>query len=70
MGLGITLGLIAGVLAIIGWLIWVERKPRQLGRVNLVPTTPLLFIALVVLVAFLAHLVSLVTGQPHMGRFG
>ena len=70
MGMELTLGLIAGVLALIGLLIWIERRPRELGQVRLVPTTPLLFIALVVLVAVLAHLVSLVTGQPHMGRLG
>ncbi|PLX34544.1 MAG: hypothetical protein C0605_13210 [Hyphomicrobiales bacterium] len=70
MGLELTLGLIAGLLVVIGGLVWRERRPRPLGQVSLVPTTPLLFVALVVLVAVLAHLVSLVTGHPHMGRFG
>lgn len=70
MGLETTLGMIAAVLVLIGGIMWWERRPRQLGQVSLIPTTPLLFIALVILVVFLAHLVSLVTGQPHMGRFG
>lgn len=70
MGLEVTLWLIGAVAAFIGWLIWTERRPRQLGQVSLLPTTPFLFIGLVVLVAFLAHLVTLLTGQPHMGRLG
>lgn len=70
MGLETTLGMIAAVLVLIGGIMWWERRPRALGQVSLIPTTPLLFIALVILVVFLAHLVSLVTGQPHMGRFG
>ena len=51
-------------------MIWLERRPRSLGQPRLVPTTPLLFLCALIVVLTLAHLVSIVTGVPHVGRFG
>ncbi len=53
-----------------GWLIWFEKQPKPVGQPSLIPTTPVLFLCLLVIILALAHLVSLVTGTPHVGRFG
>lgn len=57
---------LAGVVA----LIWLERQPREPGKPLLLPSTPLLFLCLLIIVLTLAHLVTLVTGVPHKGRLG
>lgn len=66
----ITVGAIAAALAGVVLLLWLERRPRDLGKPLLLPTTPALFLCLLVIVLALAHLVTIVTGSPHMGRFG
>jgi len=57
-------------LAVAGWMIVLERREPVPGQPRLVPTTPVLFLALLALVLALTHLVTLITGTPHMGRFG
>ena len=70
MDLAVTLcaafGGFAGVVA----LLWLERRPREPGKPLLLPTTPLLFACLLVIILAMAHLVTLVTGVPHIGRLG
>ncbi len=70
MGATSTLILALGATMAIAALLWLEKRPREPGQVRLLPTTPLLFLALLALVLILAHAVTLITGQPHMGRFG
>ena len=64
-----TLLLAAGGLAICGWAAWLERRPRTLGELPLVPPVPLLFLGVLVVLVSLAHLVSLWTGAPLKSRF-
>jgi predicted ABC-type exoprotein transport system permease subunit len=52
------------------YMIWLEHRPATLGEPRLLPTTSLLFVCALVIVLACAHLVSLVTGAPHVGRFG
>jgi uncharacterized BrkB/YihY/UPF0761 family membrane protein len=66
----VTSFLLVSALAGAAAMIWLERRPRSLGRPRLVPTTALLFVCALVVVLALAHLVSIVTGVPHVGRFG
>ena len=68
--LALTVAAIVTALASAGALLWLERRPRELGKPLLVPTTPLLFLCLLIVVVALAHLVSIVTGTPHTGRLG
>ncbi len=69
MGLGATLGVLIGALAVIVIAGWLERRPRPLGHTPMVPYTVLQMLALVVVILMLAHLVSLVTGTPLKSRF-
>jgi hypothetical protein len=47
---------------------WHERRPRALGRPPLVPHSAIQVVAVLVIIVMLAHLVSLLTGQPLKGR--
>lgn len=46
-----------------------ERRRYEPGRVGLIPWVPLLFIALLGVMLMLAHVISLLTGEPFVGRF-
>lgn len=70
MGTTATIILALGAALAIAALLWLEKRPKEPGQVRLLPTTPLLFLALLALVLILAHAVTLMTGHPHMGRFG
>jgi hypothetical protein len=66
--LELTVAILLGALAIAALANWRERRPRELGRPPLVPSTAIQAIAIVVVILMLAHLVSLLTGQPLKGR--
>jgi hypothetical protein len=68
MSLELTVAILLGALAIAGLANWRERRPRELGRPPWVPSTAIQVIAVVVVIVMLAHLVSLLTGQPLKGR--
>jgi hypothetical protein len=70
VGLGLTLAILitaiaAGVLANL-----LERRPREIGNPPLVSYAAIQMIAVVVAILMLAHLVSLLSGQPLVGRLG
>ena len=46
-----------------------ERRPYQPGRIGLVPWLPLQFLAILGVIVCIAHLISLWTGEPLVGRF-
>lgn len=60
--------LVAAVMAFTVAL-WRERRPKQDGVVRWVPYTGIQFVALLVAILAAAHLVSLWTGTPLVGRF-
>ena len=66
MSLTVTLGILAAALACAGILVWLERRPAEFGRLRLIPTTPLIFLSIVVAVLMAVHLVNLMGG--HTGR--
>lgn len=68
MSFELTLAVLIVALAIAGMANWRERRPRELGRPPLVPYPAIQMIALVVIVLMLAHLVSLLSGEPLKGR--
>ena len=59
MTLAVTLALLAASLAAAGFLTWLERSPAELGKVRLLPTTPLIFLSILIAVVMLVHLVNL-----------
>lgn len=64
MNLFETVIIMLAAMAVAAWSLWGSRRKRPLGEVSLVPWTGMLFVALVVLFVMVAHLVSLLTGQP------
>jgi hypothetical protein len=68
MSLELTLADLFAALAIAALANWRERRPRDFGRPPLVPYTAIQVVAVVVVILMLAHLVSLLTGQPLKGR--
>lgn len=66
----ITVACLVASVSLGGLLVWLERRPREIGRPRLVPTTPLLLLCALVVVLALAHMVTIVTGVPHQGRLG
>jgi hypothetical protein len=68
MSLELSLAVLFAALAIAALANWRERRPRELGRPPLVPYTAIQVVAVLVIILMLAHLVSLLTGQPLKGR--
>ena len=59
-----TLGIIAVMLASLVGLTVLEKRPREFGQFRL-PTTPLFFLAMLVIMLMCAHLLTLVgAGHP------
>jgi hypothetical protein len=46
-----------------------ERRRYRPGRISLIPWVPLQFIAVLGVMLMLAHVISLLTGEPFAGRF-
>ena len=68
MSLTITLIFLALSILIIVFANWQERRERTLGDAPLISYPALQMVAIVFAVLLLAHLVSLLTGQPLRGR--
>lgn len=64
-----TLIVLAVCVAILGIAQIRERRRYEPGRISLIPWVPLQFIAMMGVIVMLAHLVSLLTGEPLVGRF-
>lgn len=70
MDYGLTLTLLGLAVVIFVFANIMSRRPPPLGEVRFVPYAALQFIALLLAVLMLAHLVSLATGKPFTGRMG
>jgi hypothetical protein len=68
MTLELSLALLFAALIVAALANWRERRPRELGRPPLVPYTAIQVVAVLVIILMLAHLVTLLTGQPLRGR--
>ena len=68
MSLTSTLIVLLLALVVAGLANWRERRPRPLGDPPLMPYTAIQMVALVVVILMLAHVVSLLSGQPLTGR--
>jgi high-affinity Fe2+/Pb2+ permease len=62
----ITLGFLAAGLALVGAMVWLERRPRKSLDPLLVPTTPIMFVGGLVAMLALVHLLNL--AGIHTGR--
>lgn len=68
MSLDVTLVLLAAALLLIAFANWRERRERPLGEAPLISYPILQMIGIVLAVLLIAHLISLLTGQPLRGR--
>jgi len=69
MSLVPTLIVLAVCLAVLGIGQLRERRRYEPGRISLIPWVPLQFVAMIGMIVMLAHLVTLLTGEPLVGRF-
>jgi hypothetical protein len=69
MGLSTTLIILAAAVAAFVVALFQHRRPRELGHVSLLPYGGIQFAALVLAVLMVAHLISLLSGTPLIGRF-
>lgn len=68
LSLTVTLVVLAASLAGAGFLVWMEKRPVTPGRIRFLPTTPLIFLALIVAVVMVVHLLTLMGADPVGGR--
>lgn len=70
MGLGLTVAILAAAFAIFAGAIFFSRKPVEPGQVRMIPYGGLQFLAIAVVLVTAAHLITLLTGEPLIGRSG
>ena len=68
MSLPVTLFLLLTALALVLFANWRERRGHPLGKAPLISYPAIQMVGILFLVLLLAHLVSLLTGQPLQGR--
>jgi hypothetical protein len=67
--LAVTLAILLAALAVAALANYRERRPREIGKVPLISYSAIQMVAVVVALLMLAHLLSLITGQPLKSRF-
>lgn len=70
MSLEITAAVLAVALGVLGASVLRDRRGRDPWRPALIPSWVVQFVALTAAVLMLAHLVTLLSGQPFGGRLG
>ena len=61
----LTLAALLAGLALAAAMIWLERKPRARLEPRLIPTTPIMFLGLLIVIVAAAHLLALARGASH-----
>jgi hypothetical protein len=59
MDLGITCAVLVGGLGLAGAMVWLERRPRKTMKPRLLPTTPFMFIGLLIFLIAAHHALNL-----------
>jgi hypothetical protein len=67
--LAVTLAILLAALAVAALANYRERRPREIGKVPLISYSAIQMVAVVVALLMLAHLLSLIMGQPLKSRF-
>jgi hypothetical protein len=55
----ITIAIFVGGLALAGWMIMLEKRPTDLTKQRLAPTTPLMFLGVFISLLALVHILNL-----------
>lgn len=69
MSLTVTISILVAALAVGAFANYKSRQPIELGETRWVPYLGLQFVAILVVVLMAAHLVTLLTGVPLVGRY-
>jgi uncharacterized membrane protein YbhN (UPF0104 family) len=59
----VTSGILLATLSLVGFLIWQEKRPRKDLMPSLLPTTPILLLAAIVILLTAVHLVHIVAPE-------
>lgn len=59
-----TLAVLAASVTGAAWFAWLERRPREFGRVRLVPTTPMMFLCALIAILMIVHLGTFLGVKP------
>lgn len=70
MGLGLTAAILIAAFAVFAGAIFISRKPVEPGQVRMIPYGGIQFLAIAVVLVTAAHLITLLTGTPLIGRSG
>lgn len=70
MSLSVTVSLMVLSVALTAWANWRERKEHRPGQVPLVPYAIWQFIGIIIFILMAAHLITLLSGKPFIGRRG
>jgi hypothetical protein len=70
MSLELTLAIIAAFVVLLVFSAYMDHRPRELGKVEMIPYKGLMFLSILLIIVLLAHVVSLLTGAPVYGRTG
>ena len=70
MSLPVTVTVLLIAVAVAAFAGHRQRRPAELGEPRLIPYVGVQIAAVVVVLLMLAHLVTLLSGQPFTGRFG
>lgn len=70
MGLGLTIAILIAAFAVFAGAIFISRKPVEPGQVRMIPYGGVQFLAIAVVLVTAAHLITLLTGTPLIGRSG
>lgn len=70
MGLELTIAILFIACAVFAGAIFMSRRPVEPGQVRMIPYGGLQFFAIAVVLVTAAHLITLLTGTPLIGRSG
>ena len=70
LDLPVTLGIVVAIFAVFGFANWKARQPAEPLKVRLVNYHVVQMVCIVVFLVMAAHLLSLMLGQPFLGRGG
>jgi hypothetical protein len=68
MGWWVTTGILVAAVALYRWADTIGRQPPDLARPWLVPPPLVMGVAVVAGILMLAHMITLLTGQPFQGN--
>ncbi len=64
-----TLAVLAAGVALFLFATYMGRRPKEDGKLRWIPYGGVQFVAILIIILALAHVISLLTGQPLVGRF-